>query len=154
MHSFDPILSKINGESVERMQNECIGSLLPFGSHVNLVMPGDIGHLIEHDSLKTWTIDVRGRVKMSQVGLLGPDVESCWVFNGPNPDDDWQHISLQYDVNLREYLDSYKPWMPNYAVTLVKPLLYTAGIILKEISQGVLIRIATFWIRSPSERCY
>jgi hypothetical protein len=56
-------------------------------------MPGDISHLIEHDSLKTWMIDAT----MSQVGLLDAAAESCWAFNSPNLDDDWPRIS---DVNL------------------------------------------------------
>jgi len=127
---------------------ECIGSLLPFGTYANLEMPDDIGHLIEHPSLKTWTIDIRGRVMISQVGLLDPVAESCWIFNGPHPDNNWQRISYQHNVNLREFLDLYKPWMPNYAVSLVQPALYTAGVILKEISRGVFIRVATFWIHS------
>jgi hypothetical protein len=59
-------------------------------------------------SLKAW-IDVRGRVKMSRVGLLDADAESCWTFNCPNPDYDWQHISYRHEVNLRENPDSYEP---------------------------------------------
>jgi len=44
---------------------------------------------------------------------------------------------MAYVMNLREFLNSYKPWMPNYAVSLVQLVLYTGGNILKEISQSL-----------------
>lgn len=149
--AFDTVLSRFCIQSIGdigKRQMESIGSLLPFGRHANLEMPEDIGYMIEHPSLKTWKIDVQGRVKMSQVGLLDPTIESCWIFNGPDPDHGWRRISYQHNVNLREFLNSYTPWMPNYAISLVQPVLYTGGIILKEVSHGVFIRVATFWIHS------
>ena len=77
---------------------------------------------------------------------MEPVDERCHKLVAPYQGNNWSDIEYRIDVSLRDLLDSYKPWMPNYRLAL--PKLETFGIILKEISDGVLLKVGTFWIQS------
>ena len=61
-----------------------------------------------------------------------------------------ERVEILNSINLHEWIRSYKPQMPNYAVCLLHSQISTRGIILKEIRKGVLIKIGSYWqMESP-----
>jgi hypothetical protein len=105
--------------------------------------------LTEHPAINNWSILESGSVKISEAGIMlssagGLDDINCTIV-GPSTESDWTKIAVQQDVNLHNWIHSYMPQMPNYAVCTIHSARAHLGIILKEIMPGVLIKVGSYW---------
>jgi hypothetical protein len=136
---------------------KAIGSLLPFGEERDSsTFEYDnfaIYNLIEQPSVRHWTIENSGSVRIPIAGIISTSyVEHSTplrvTIHGASPavtGDIWRGWALQEDVDIQQYLKSYGSWGRTYAVCIQQCPQASRGIILTEIKPGVLVRIAVYW---------
>jgi hypothetical protein len=131
---------------------DAVGSLLPMGLGAGATTDDSnaLSHYVEHPAVKSWIIEKPGSVRIREAGILSSEVMALggqdWYVDGPSAEKDWNTISPQKRVDLQDWISSYKPMMPNYAVCIFQspPVNSIRGVILKEIRPGVLIRVGVF----------
>ena len=128
---------------------EVLGSMLPFGWGAENLAFESSSHMVEHSSVKTWLIEKSGTVRMTQVGLVSSSKETyetsmnC-ILAAPSQDSGWKKVEVR-NVNLHEWIRLYNPQMPNFAVCLLHSRIASRGIVLKEVRNGVFIKVGCYW---------
>jgi len=164
---FPPGLKAV-AKDCNRWPRGSLGTMMPFNPFVDSDDTPVFGE--EHGTLKSWSIEKDGWVRISQVGLveeIAPAVEydsihddkygfMCTIY-GPMPDSGKSYRDMEYDkarmdfqsgISLNTWLQSYLPEMPNYALCTRTSSKTVDGIILKELEPGELIKVGTFMIES------
>ena len=139
----------------KRGKFEDLGSLLPIGPGAHSVAweVESIRHMVEHPTLKTWTIEPTGRVHIRQAGIVSSSFPSsprpveplrCTIA-APSVTGDENRVKLHHDADLHEWTRLYKPWSANIAVCLSHSSLATRGILLKEMEGGIMLKVGSYW---------
>jgi len=119
---------------------EIVGTLLPFGPYggESYSLVHDPLAMVGHDTVKSWTIHQTGSVGITEVAILmfspddSPQNQEDRVQGPCSHCANWRGIENQ-TMDLQEWLASYLPEMPNYAVCTFTSAIFVQGIILKEI---------------------
>lgn len=156
---FHYVLHKFCSEKrTKRRKFEELGSLLPFGpgAHTLAFEVDSNPHMLEHPALKTWTIENTGCVRVKQAGIVSssltneaPSGQLRCILAAPSAEGDENKLIIQQDANLHEWIRSYKPFSPNFAVCLLHSSLATRGILLKQMEPGILLKIGSYWQFEP-----
>lgn len=156
---FHYVLYKYCSEKRTKSGNfEALGSLLPFGPGAH-TLAFDIQSnqfVDQHPALSTWTIQRSGHVHITQVGIVSSSITSepltekidC-ILAAPSPNVDDNRVVVQNPAELHEWIHSYKPWSPNFAICTGYSSLASRGIILKQMKPGTLLKIGSYWQMSP-----
>ena len=119
----------VNWLSKQQMrQLQAIGSLLPFnglsGHTLDLELDAPNSSARSHPAVKAWIIEESGCVRILEAGIVTSTVsenlcrENCTII-GPLADNEWREVDTQDDVNLDDWVRSYKPEMKNFAVCTI-----------------------------------
>jgi hypothetical protein len=147
----DECIENYFGETPYSGPLEPVGSMLPFvpGSDIFHWEHSPWLHLQEHECLSNWQIEHSGSVRMTEAVIVSSsfstatnDEHDC-ILNGPSQEDN-SSSTINRTANLEYWLHSYKPEWPNYAVCLFRSERLVCGILLKEIREGVLLKIGLF----------
>jgi Heterokaryon incompatibility protein (HET) len=137
---------------------EELGSLLPFGPGAHTVAweVESNPHMLEHPALKTWTIENSGCVHIKKAGVISSSLTNgarggqlrC-ILAAPSAEGDENKLTVQQDADLHEWIRSYKPYSPNFAVCLLHSSLASRGILLKQMEPGILLKVGNYWQYEP-----
>ena len=105
--------------------------------------------MTEHSSVVFWIIERSGAVQVPEAAIIPipgngplPVVERC-ILIVPDPLSETGELKAQ-QRDLANWIRSYEPHLPNYAVCVFYTLGIINGILLKEISHGRFIRVGNF----------
>jgi hypothetical protein len=157
---FHYVLKKFCSEKRTKARKfEELGSLLPFGPGAHAIA-FDIEsnpHMVEHPALESWQIEDSGCVRISLAGIVSSSCEDqattplrC-IIVAPSAENDENVLFTQRDGNLHAWIHSYKPESPNFAVCLLHSRLASRGILLRQMEQGILLRVGSYWQMEPPE---
>jgi hypothetical protein len=153
-HEKEPwsALARFFGDSGgDKGEPEAVGSLLPL-SNVALTLPSNYFLCFdetENCALKSWSIEISGAVRIPEAAIVARSFDpapfgtmKCSIL-APSLSSD--RITTAHNVNLHDWIHTYRPQLPNYAVLCTQQSPYpTCGVILKEIRRGVLLKIGIF----------
>lgn len=155
---FHYVLQKFCEKRIKRRESEEVGSLLPFGPGAH-TLAFDIEqnlHMTEHPAVESWCIGNCGYVRIRSAGIVSSTGENqaklplrC-IVAAPCPRGNQNRLVVHQSIDIHDWVNSYKPDLPNFAVCLFYSPLASQGILLRQIEPGILLKIGSYWqMESP-----
>jgi hypothetical protein len=67
------------------------------------------------------------------------------ILVAPSTENDENRVVLQYGMDLDDWIQSYKPHSPNFAVCILHSQLASRGILLKQMEPGIMLKVGGYW---------
>lgn len=152
--SFPEVLAQYAGGT----DNMCVGSMLPFG----LKMSGtpiyyfNVGFQTgktPDTCVDTWVIEPTGAVRVEHVVIISSSMEESSgelssAIYAPVVGESTGMVELQESVDLHAWVRAYEPSYPNYAVSLFAASVGSVGVLLKELSPNVLVKVGIYYLNA------
>lgn len=153
--SVDPYFFNVMKQLSRSQEVSPVGSLLPFGTGAPKIFHefGSNPGLSPHPTTDTWTVEKNGCVCITKALIVSssthePGNESrtrpAVVFGPIVGSGNHRLILPQPNMDLHQWIHSYEPSFPNYAVSMFISPKASVGVILKQIAPGVLVKIGSF----------
>lgn len=148
---FPEVLAQYAGET----DNVSIGSMLPFGSRMPIFYfnLGFESGVIPHPSIETWMIESTGAVRVENVVIISSSMEESSgellsAIYAPVVGESTGMVELQEHVDLHVWVKAYEPSHANYAVSLFASSIGSIGVLLKELTPNVLVKVGIYYLNA------